>query len=97
MKLDAAWHEWSPVVLAVMIDGMLAVSAQCGCYHHFHSSFSMPFQAFSLLGAICIPFGVFFLLWSVACFIVCILVLSSPWHFYFYMILHGLMFDYFCF
>ena len=24
MKLDAAWHEWSSVALAVMIDGMLA-------------------------------------------------------------------------
>ena len=37
MKLDAAWHEWSSVALAVMIDGILAVSAQCGCCHHFHT------------------------------------------------------------
>ena len=34
MKLDAAWHEWFSVVLAVVVDGMLAVSAQCGCCHH---------------------------------------------------------------
>ena len=35
MKLDAAWHEWILVALAVMIDGVLAVSAQCGCCLHF--------------------------------------------------------------
>ena len=34
MQLDAAWHEWFSVALAVMIDGVLAVSAQCGCCHH---------------------------------------------------------------
>ena len=84
MKLDAAWHEWSSVALAVMIDGMLAVSAQCGCCHHFHSSYSMPFHVFSPFGVILYPFWCFFiLLWSVACFIVCFLVLSSLCHLYF--------------
>ena len=62
MKLDAAWHEWSSIALAVMIDGMLAVSAQCGCCHHFHSSSSMPFHVFSLFGVILYAFCPFFLL-----------------------------------
>ena len=45
MRLDAAWHEWILVALAVVIDGMLAVSAQCGCCHHFLPYFSiMPYQ-----------------------------------------------------
>ena len=35
MELDAAWHEWVLVALAVVIDGMLAVSAPCGCCHHY--------------------------------------------------------------
>ena len=63
MKLDAAWHEWSSVALAVMIGGMLAVTAQCGCCHHFHTfcGFSMPFHVFSLLGVILYPFYNFFL------------------------------------
>ena len=34
MGLDAAWHQWILVALPVMIDGVLAVSAQCGCCHH---------------------------------------------------------------
>ena len=34
MKLDAAWHEWYLVALAIVFDGMLAVSAQCGCFLH---------------------------------------------------------------
>ena len=34
MGLDAAWHEWFLVALPVMFDGVLAVSAQCGCCHH---------------------------------------------------------------
>ena len=28
--LDAAWHVWLFIALAVLLDGMLAVSAQCG-------------------------------------------------------------------
>ena len=44
-KLDAAWHEWVLMALAVLIDGVLAVSAQCGCCHNFLPYFSnMPFQ-----------------------------------------------------
>ena len=35
MKLDAAWHVWFGIALAVVIVGMLAVSAQCGCCHHW--------------------------------------------------------------
>ena len=80
MELDAAWHEWSSVALAVMIDGMLAVSAQCVCCHHFHTFFVVilcPFMYLVCLVSICIPFGFFSLFWSAACFIVCILVLSS--------------------
>ena len=34
MGLDAAWHGWILVALPVMFDGVLAVSAQCGCCHH---------------------------------------------------------------
>ena len=34
MKLGAAWHVWVLVALAVVYNGMLAVSAQCGCCHH---------------------------------------------------------------
>ena len=34
MRLDAAWHVWFLVALPVMIDGVLAVSALCGCCHH---------------------------------------------------------------
>ena len=34
MKLDAAWHEWFLIALAVVIGGLLAVSAQCECCHH---------------------------------------------------------------
>ena len=45
MKLDAVWHEWILAALAVVIDGVLAVSAQCGCCHHFLPYFShMPYQ-----------------------------------------------------
>ena len=33
--LDAAWHEWCLIALAVVLGGMLAVSAQCGCCHHW--------------------------------------------------------------
>ena len=45
MKLDAAWHEWVSIALAVMIDGLLAVSAQCGCCHHFLQYFiDTPFH-----------------------------------------------------
>ena len=36
--MDAAWHEWYLIALAVMSDGMLAVSAQCGCCHDFLAS-----------------------------------------------------------
>ena len=70
MKLDAAWHVWVLVALAVVIDGVLAVSAQCGCCHHFLQCFSnMPFQVyFSLV-------SFFFLLLVCILFVVCILVL----------------------
>ena len=34
MKLDAAWHVWFYMALAVVVDGMLAVSAWCECCHH---------------------------------------------------------------
>ena len=56
--LDAALHAWFSVALAVMFDGMLAVSAQCGCCYHFHTffSYSMPFHVFSLFGVILYPF-----------------------------------------
>ena len=80
MKLVPAWHGWFSTALAVMDDGMLAVSAQCGCCHHFLTSSSMPFHAFSFFGVM--PFVLFFF-WPVACFIVCILVLSSLCHLFF--------------
>ena len=85
MKLDAAWHEWSSVALAVMIDGMLAVSAQCGCCHHFHT-FLWLFYALSCIWSVwCFFVSLlkFFLIlvWSAACFVVCILVLFC--HLYF--------------
>ena len=32
--MDAAWHGWFSVALAIVMDGMLAVFAQCGCCHH---------------------------------------------------------------
>ena len=35
MKLDAARHGWFLIALAVVVDGVLAVSAQCGCCHHW--------------------------------------------------------------
>ena len=38
MKLDAAWHVWLLIELAVVLDGMLAVSGQCGCCHHYFLS-----------------------------------------------------------
>ena len=57
--MDAAWHEWSSVALAVMIDGMLAVSAQCGCCHHFHTLLWL-FYALSCI-------------WSVWCYFVSLL------------------------
>ena len=62
MRLDVAWHEWILVALAVVIDGVLAVSAQCGCCHHFSPYFWIcPFRF--------VTFGfIFFLL-------VCILLL----------------------
>ena len=45
MGLDAAWHECVLIALAVLIVGVLAVSAQCGCCHHSLPYFSnMPFQ-----------------------------------------------------
>ena len=45
MKLDAAWHEWVLVALPVMIVGVLAFSAQCGCCHHFLPYFLLcPFR-----------------------------------------------------
>ena len=78
MKLDAAWHVWFCVALSVMIDGMLAVSAQCGCYHHFLIFCVVilcPFIWSVCLMLLCNPFGFFF--WSASCFIVCDLVLSN--------------------
>ena len=55
MELDAAWHEWVGIALAEMIDGMLAVSAQCGCCHHFNiflNSYVMPFNLVYLIDAV---------------------------------------------
>ena len=83
MKLVAAWCGWSSIALAVMIDGMLAVSVQCGCCHHLHSSSSMLFHIFSLFGVVLYAFCPFFFFWPVACFIVCILVLYSLCHLFF--------------
>ena len=48
------------VALAVVIDGMLAVSAHCGCCHHFFPYFShMPFQVCFL--------WLHFFYWSASC------------------------------
>ena len=66
MRLDAAWHEWILVALAVVVDGMLAVSAQCGCCHHFLPYFSH------------MPFRVYFL-WLHFFLFVCILLLYVLW------------------
>ena len=77
MKLYAAWHELSSMALAVVIDGMLAVSAQCGCFHHFHSSSSMPFRVFSLFGVILYAFCPFF------SFGLLLVLLSSLCHLFF--------------
>ena len=51
MKLIAAWHEWSSIALAVMIDSMLAVSTQCGCCHHIHT-FLWLFYALSCIQSV---------------------------------------------
>ena len=97
MKLEAARHEWSSIALAVMIDGMLVVSAQCGCCHLFHSSSSMPFHVYS-------PFGVFFVcLLSFFSFGLLHVLLYVFWFCHLFVIsflhiiLHGLVFSYFLF
>ena len=69
--LDTAWHEWFSVALAVVIDGVLAVSAQCGCCHQFFQYFTdMPFLVCYALVSF-----FFFLLLVCILFLVCILVL----------------------
>ena len=53
MELDAAWHEWVSKASDVVIDGMLAVSAQCGYCHHFNiflDSYAMLFVLVHLNG-----------------------------------------------
>ena len=57
MRWDAAWHEWVLVAIAVVIDGMLAVSAQCGCCHHFTYALSGLFSLASFF-LVCILFVV---------------------------------------
>ena len=89
ISLDAAWHGWSSIALAVMIDGMLAVSAQCGCCHHFHSGFSMPFHVFSHFVVIFYAFCPFFLL--ACCMFYCmysgfVIFLSSLFCIWYYMV-----------
>ena len=70
MRLDAAWHEWILVALAVVIDGMLAVSAQCGCCHHFLPYFSiMPYQVCFLT--------LHFFYWSASCLLYVLWISSS--------------------
>ena len=54
MKLDAAWHGWFSVALAVVIDGILAVSTQCGCCHHY-----LSFSVFLICPYILVPFHLF--------------------------------------
>ena len=48
MELDAAWHEWCLIALAVVLDDVLAVSAQCWCCHHSVFDF-MPYLVWYLL------------------------------------------------
>ena len=95
MELDAAWHDWFWVALAVMIDGMLAVFAQCGCCHHFHPFcvvILLPFHLICLFNVALYPllgfsFGLLPVLLYVIGFVKSIL----------HMILHGLMFCCFSF
>ena len=50
IKLDAAWHEWISIALTVMIDGVLAVCAQCGCCHQFLQYLNdLPFHVYFAL------------------------------------------------
>ena len=97
MELVAAWLGWSSIALAVMIDSMLAVSAQCGCCLHFHSSSSMPFHVFSPFGVVLYAFCPFFsfglLHVLLYVFWFCHLFVISFLH----IILHGLVFGYFLF
>ena len=48
--MDAAWHEWYLLALAVLFGGMLAVSAQCECCHHWLPYFFiMPYLVWYLV------------------------------------------------
>ena len=87
MELDAAWHEWFSVALAVVIDGVLAVSAQCGCCHHFLQYFTyMPFHVCYDLVSFFSSFGLNPVCYMYSSFVESIL------H-----ILHGLLFVFFFF
>ena len=83
MRLDAAWREWILVALAVVIEGVLAVSAQCGCCHHF-----LPF--FLLCPIRFVFFDFLFFYWSESCLLY-VLWISSI-YFAYNIILHGLPF-----
>ena len=87
MKLDAAWHEWVLVALAVVVDGVLAVSAQCGCCHHFLQYFTdMLFQVCCALVSFFSSFGLLpFFCYMYSSFVESIL----------HIILHGLLFVFF--
>ena len=83
MRLDAAWHEWILVALAVVIDGMLAVSAQCGCCHHFLPYFSiMPYHQVCFL-------WLHFFYWSSSCLLYVLWIYSSYNIFALCILLHG--------
>ena len=62
MKLDAAWHVWVLVALAVVVDGMLAVSAQCGCCHHWFS-FSVFLICPVLFSTFCLVAVLLYVIW----------------------------------
>ena len=69
-RLDAVWHEWILVALAVVIDDMLTVSAQCGCCPHF-----LPyFFTYALSGLFSLAF--IFFCWS-ASYLLYVLWISS--------------------
>ena len=79
MELDVAWHEWYSVALAVVIDGMLAVSAIVWVLSPFTYLFVFllcPFIYSVFLVSLCLPFRSFFL-FICFCFVVCNLVLLS--------------------
>ena len=77
MELDAAWHVWYLIALAVLVDGVLAVSAQCGCCHHWlHYFLICPF-------IFLVPCVLAF------CFILHMILHGFCLYIYFSLILHG--------